>query len=273
MGKHENLIGQKFGRLLVIDEAGIEGRGKYRWLCWCECGKETVVRGDLLKSGRTKSCGCLSSDSAKYHLVGNRYGHLSVIREEGRNKHGEVMWLCKCDCGNEMLAKSCNLVHGFVKSCGCMSGQMISNANKKHGKINTRIYSSWHCMKNRCYNTNDEHYPDYGARGITVCEEWKDNFQVFYEWAISHGFREDLTIDRIDVNKGYSPNNCRWATAKEQQRNRRITVYLDYKGDKKPLAEWAEIKGIDRKNLEYRIRAKWPVEKALETPVKSKRKG
>lgn len=263
-----DLTGLRVGRLLVLYEGERTPNKNYKWICRCDCGKEVAVRSDTLIAGNTKSCGCLSSDVAKAHLEGQRFGNLTVIRETGRNEYGDVLWLCKCDCGNNHIVKSVNLVHGYVKSCGCMRNQMISDANKTHGKVGTRIYNSWHCMKSRCYNANNEHFKDYGARGITVCEEWKDNFQAFYDWAMSHGFREDLTIDRIDVNKGYTPENCRWATAKEQQRNRRITIFLDYNGERKPLAEWAEIKGINRKVLERRIRNHWSVKRALETPAR-----
>lgn len=270
MRKHESLIGLKFGRLTVIAESGVQGRSKYKWLCKCECGNETIVRGDVLKSGGTKSCGCLSSDVAKAHLEGKRFGNLTVIKETGRNEYGDVLWLCKCDCGNNHIVKSVNLIHGYVKSCGCMRNQMISDANKTHGKTDTRVYNSWHCMKNRCYNANDEHFKDYGARGITVCEEWINDFQAFYNWAMSHGYKEGLTIDRIDVNKGYSPENCRWATAKEQQHNRRNTIYLTYNGETKSTPEWAEIVGIDPHVLRYRINAKWSTKRALEEPVHHK---
>lgn len=272
MGRKRNLIGQRFERLMVIEEGYKSKNGSLMWLCRCDCGTEKYVRSDSLLSGRIKSCGCYNKDVAKAHLEGQRFGFLTVVKENGRNKDGDVLWLCKCDCGNEHTVKSVNLIHGYVKSCGCKRGEMISQKTTKHGLHKSKLYHIWRGMKNRCYNPKHEHYYLYGERGITICEEWDKDFMQFYEWATTHGFREDLTIDRIDNNKGYSPENCRWATPKEQQRNRRVTVFLNYKGERKPLAEWAEIKGINRKALEHRIRVGWPTEKALETPVNHRNK-
>lgn len=270
MRKHESLIGQKFGRLTVIAESGVQGKGKYKWLCKCECGNETIVRGDLLKSGRTKSCGCLSSDVAKAHLEGQRFGNLTVIRETERNKYGDVLWLCKCDCGKNHIVKSVNLIHGYVKSCGCKRGEFISQKNSKHGLCDSKLYHIWHGIKNRCINTKHDNYVRYGARNISMCEEWLNDFKAFYDWAITHGFKEGLTIDRIDNFKGYSPDNCRWITAKEQQHNRRDTIYLTYNGETKSTPEWAEIVGIDPHVLRHRINAKWSTKRALEEPVHHK---
>lgn len=268
MGRKRNLIGQRFERLTVIEEGYSSKSGSLMWLCRCDCGTEKYVRSDSLLSGRIKSCGCYNKDVAKAHLEGQRFGFLTVIKENGRNKDGDVMWLCRCDCGNEHTVKSVNLIHGYVKSCGCKTGEMISQGNSKHGLCNSKLYHIWSGIKKRCLNPKHDNYKRYGARNISMCDEWLNNFQVFYDWAISHGFQDGLTIDRIDNYKGYSPDNCRWITPKEQQHNRRDTIFLTYKGETKSTPEWAEIVKIDRHIIRQRIKAGWSVERTLETPVR-----
>ena len=253
----QDLTGQKFGRLTVISFS--EKRGAhYFWECECECRKMKIVRSDCLTSGSTKSCGCLTRFKAK-DLKGQRFGYLVVLQDAGRNKYGDVLWKCRCDCGEEYLVKSVNLTHGFVKSCGCMTSKMIRDKNKGHGLCDTKLYSVWGGMKSRCYNPRNREYDNYGGRGIKVCDEWKNNFVKFYEWSMNNGFSEDLTIDRIDVDKDYSPDNCRWITNKEQQRNKRNTRYLTYRGAKKSLMEWSEITGINHSTILDRLQRNWSV--------------
>lgn len=117
----------------------------------------------------------------------------------------------------------------------------------KHGKTNTRLYNTWQRMKQRCYNPNKQHYEDYGGRGIEVCKEWLHDFQAFYDWSMTHGYDDTLTIDRIDVDGNYEPSNCRWVDMKTQCRNRRNTKYIKYKGETKPLVEWCELFNINYK--------------------------
>lgn len=272
MGTLKDLTGQRFGKLTVVGIGSRASNGSIKWLCQCDCDENSkvCVRGDALKSGRTVSCGCFNREKAKCNLEGQRFGHLTVIKEEGRSKDGDVLWLCKCDCTNDHIVKTTDLTHGHVKSCGCLKSKMISDANKIHGMYKTKLYSIWGSMKTRCYNPHNREYNNYGERGIEVCEEWKNDFTNFYNWAISHGFKDDLTIDRIDNNKGYSPDNCRWITNLEQQRNKRRTRYVTYKGETKPLTEWSEILGINYNTLVGRIYTRnWSIEKAFNTPVKS----
>lgn len=141
--------------------------------------------------------------------------------------------------------------------------------NYKHGLRNTRLYGIWAGMKNRCYNQNDFHYSRWGAKGITVCDEWKNSFQAFYDWAISNGYKNDLTIDRIDNNGNYEPSNCRWTTVKEQNRNKKNVKFIEFNGESKLLDEWAEILNIKPKTLWMRLYFyNWPVEKAFTTKVR-----
>lgn len=154
-------------------------------------------------------------------LTGQKFGRLTVLERSESNKDGRAQWLCLCECGEIKVKLGKLLLNGHCKSCGCGEYENRVNNITSHKLSNTRLYNIWCAMKQRCYYSKHKDYHNYGGRGITVCEEWKNDFKSFYDWSITHGYADNLTIDRMDVNGNYEPNNCRWATAKEQRLNQR----------------------------------------------------
>ena len=215
--------------------------------------------------------------SKRTDLTGQRFGRLVVESFAGTNKSRESLWLCNCDCGKQITTRGSSLKNGETKSCGCFQRELSKRIAKEkfttHGKNETRLYGIWQKMINRTENPDQHHFEYYKGRGIKVCEEWRNSFQAFYDWAVSNGYRDNLTIDRIDVNGDYCPENCKWSTAKEQARNKRSNVKLTYHGETRILVEWAERTGIKFSTLWARIFVYgWSVEEAFETPVGERRK-
>ena len=202
-------------------------------------------------------------------LTGKRFNKLVVLYRD-ENGHGDKSrWKCICDCGAETTVSGTNLKTGAVKSCGCLRHMK----HDTHHLSNTRLYRIWNAMKNRCYLKSHHAYSYYGARGITVYAEWKDNFETFYDWAINNGYSEGLTIDRIDNNGSYSPENCKWSTREEQVNNRRSCVLITYNGETKNLMQWCELLNLSYKLIHQRMRLKnISFEEAISIPIKSKKK-
>lgn len=195
----------------------------------------------------------------KEDLSGKKFGKLLVLIESGKNKSGNYMWLCLCDCGKKCVVSSGNLRKGHTKSCGCArkeaarkTGLKASHKCSQNGDKYFRLYEVWQHMKERCENKNAQNYKYYGGRGICVCDEWKESFEAFYSWALSSGYNDDLTIDRIDNDGDYTPENCRWATQKEQSRNRSTNINITIGNSTRTLTEWCEIFNLDFKTVNAR---------------------
>lgn len=192
-------------------------------------------------------------------LTGERYGNLTVIKRVANSTNGHSNWLCRCDCGNYTVVHSGHLREkNGTKTCGCLL-KKAGERTYKHGKRNTRLYCIWAGIKERVLNTQNENYPLYGGRGITICQEWLGDFQAFYDWSMANGYDEnakrvECTLDRIDVNGNYEPSNCRWVDMKKQSRNRRNTIYVDCFGKKIPLSEACENHGLNYSKMKARIR-------------------
>lgn len=184
------------------------------------------------------------------NLIGRKFNHLLVTERVENSKTGQSRWRCLCDCGKMTIVSGGNLKFGGVKSCGCI--KHIPH-NKTHSMSKSRIYSIWSAMKDRCYYQHAKSYNDYGKRGIKVCEEWKKSFETFYAWAKENGYEETLTIDRIDVNGDYCPENCRWVTKSEQSNNRRSCIVIEYNGKSQNLMQWCKELGLNYKRTNYRI--------------------
>lgn len=202
-------------------------------------------------------------------LTGQIFGNLTVIKQAESDKAGNSQWLCKCVCGNTKTIRGDHLKTGTSKSCGC-----LCCVNKKHGEAKTRLYGIYHSMRARCNNVKHKSYKDYGGRSISIYPEWEKDFLAFKEWAYNNGYKDTLSIDRIDVNGNYEPSNCRWITNKEQQRNRTDNRLLTYNNETRCAVEWAELLGIPKNIIYDRLRKGWTVERTLSVSVNNcKEKG
>lgn len=189
-------------------------------------------------------------------LTGQQFGRLTAIKRVGNGKHGESRWLFKCSCGNMHIAYGRSVRSGNTQSCGCLNRERLLKRLTKHGLSKTRIYSIFQGMYQRCYDKNNKHFKDYGARGINICDEWLSGFKNFYDWAMNNGYTDQLSIDRIDNNKGYSPNNCRWVTSATQVRNTRRNIIVNIDGERKTVAEWAAKLGVSPYTIYSKIKRK-----------------
>jgi len=313
MSRVLDLSGQKYGRLTVVEYVGKDKHNTAMWRCKCDCGNDIIVTSHRLRSGNTKSCGCLLKEIQD--LRGKKFGKLTAIEPVGKRwahtlwrcqcecgkviettigelkrgksscgcanrTHAEAMkekridisgmkfsrltaieyieygphrykWECRCECGKTTYANSCDLLSGNKKSCGCLK----ADKNKARGHhCDKRLVSIYHGMKRRCYNRNDLDYADYGGRGIKICEDWLDRENGkfrFIQWAMENGYSSNLSIDRIDVNGDYSPDNCRWADAKLQARNRRARNDIGVPGIRKTKdGQKYEVRiGVDYKRI------------------------
>ena len=238
--------GEKFGHWTLIERTDVD-----HWLCQCDCGTRKVVRTDTLTRGISESCGCARkekiTEKPRVDYTGKRFNSWVVIGYVGRGK-----WRFVCDCGTEAIRELHPIKNGISHSCGCQKSARCSKTNYRHGHYGTRLYNVWHGMKYRCNNEKCGAYKYYGGRGIKVCDEWKD-FPSFYDWAMGNGYKEGLSIDRIDVNGDYCPDNCRWATPKEQANNKQDTIRYEYGGEMLTVAQIAKKYDIPDASIRYRL--------------------
>lgn len=246
MGKFIDLTGKRFGKWTVIKRVENDKNKNTKFLCKCDCGTIKEVLSDTLRYERSKSCGC-SIEENSIKIEGQRFGRLIVIKRIKNNK-----FLCKCDCGNFKTIEKSSLLSKNTKSCGCLARETSKKTLYKHGFYGTKIYKIYYSMKNRCYYHKNISFSNYGARGIKICKEWlnKENgFLNFYNWAIENGYKEGLSIDRIDVNGNYEPNNCRWVTRAFQNNNKRNNIIIKYNNEEHNLKEWSKILNLDYKRI------------------------
>lgn len=209
-------------------------------------------------------------------LEGRKVNRLTVVSKAYQDKYKHWYWNCKCECGNDTIVAGCDLRSGKAISCGCYKRGRASELNKTHGMKKTRLYNVWARMKQRCINPKAPEYDNYGGRGIRVCCEWLDAPESFFDWAERTGYnsmakRGECTLERLDVDGDYEPSNCKWATAVEQNNNRRNNRKLEYNGETHTIAQWSRKLGIKKETLCARLRYGWSVEKALTTKVRNKK--
>lgn len=254
MAKLKDITGQRFGRLVAV-KPHRDSNGNWKWECKCDCGNTTYVSSGLLKSGNTKSCGCLHREMLLERrmedLTGQRFGKLQVIRYVKRE--GENVWECKCDCGNTTFVNGYKLKTGHTSSCGCKN-------RKYNGESKTDLYMHYKLMKSRCHPRCHNH-KIYYDKGVTVCDEWdcKDGYLNFREWSLQNGYKEGLSLDRIDNDGIYEPSNCRWVTMKDQGNNRSTNVFIEYNGEVKTLKQWSEYFGLNYSTVKSRRSMGWDV--------------
>ena len=206
-------------------------------------------------------------------LTGQRFGMLTVVGKDvpHRTKSGQsiVKWICKCDCGNTTVVDTSSLRANRVVSCGCYRLKRAKEANTKHGGYKDRLYSIYYKMLGRCNDPRNPSYKNYGQRGIKICKEWQEDYSTFRQWALANGYADNLSIDRIDVNGNYEPDNCRWADAYMQANNTRKNIRITYNGETHSLSEWGRIKpnGLEYETLRSRIRDGWTIDDAFSLPL------
>ena len=184
-------------------------------------------------------------------ITGQRFGRLTAVRYYDYTNNNGSRWLFRCDCGRDVVAYSSLVRQGRTKSCGCLN-QELRKGRARHGMVGTPVYNAWLHMRQRCNNQACPEYRNYGARGISVCPEW-DDFSAFYDWSMQNGYRKGLTIDRIDNDGNYSPDNCRWATMLTQENNKRNNHFVTYRGQRMTVSQCARAAGVSRNSLNYRL--------------------
>lgn len=204
--------------------------------------------------------------SRRLELTGQKFNRLTVIEYVGQNDRNLSLWRCRCDCGNEIVRTGNAILQGHTKSCGCAKKCRHDVKKKKHGGSYDALYDVWVQMRRRCHNPKSSAYSYYGGRGISVCEEWRDEgtgYISFRAWALQNGYTKGLTIERVDVNGNYCPENCKWIPKARQSDNTRRTIWIEYNGEKHNLKQWSRILGMSDETIRYRYHRGLPVEEVL----------
>lgn len=248
-----DIVGKRFGKLVVVRRVENKSYGTPMWECRCDCGNTSQCQAVALKTGGIKSCGC--GRIVAEDLTGRRFNMLVVLYRGPQSSDGNIRWVCKCDCGKECLVQRSGLVSGNYKSCGCF--RLSQNGNTKNPLWSTRTK-----MIARCHNPECSDYKYYGARGISVCQDWLDSFEKFFE-DMGQKPSKKHSLERLDVNGNYEKSNCVWATMKQQCRN----VNLTYNGQTKCAADWAIEWGLLASIVYKRIRLGWGTERIATTPT------
>jgi hypothetical protein len=249
-----DLTGQRYGKWTVVSLW--PERAKHRqiqWLCHCDCGNDRIVRTNSLRNGTSTSCGCAKADALAARILRKTFGRLTVLSRHRVDKRGQHWWNCQCDCGSSCVARTDHLTGGRVVSCGCHASERTSARNFRHGLKWTPEYKIWDGIIERCCNPNSHSYARYGGRGIQICDEWRGDFTKFLA---DMGERPSPkhSIDRIDNDGNYEPDNCRWATTTEQARNKRNTLRIEFEGEFLTVAEWCAKLGVTEATVRLRVR-------------------
>ncbi len=268
--RKNDLVGTKIGKLTVMKRLPMT-KSYVEYECLCECGNSVVKAYSNLVSVIGEKC-CSDCRTPKVKdISGQRFGRLTAIKYAGKSKGKQTLWECKCDCGKTVIVHQQNLNNGHTTSCGCYNIDCIIEREQTHGETKTRLYNIWHDMIYRCYGQKHDSYKDYGAKGVTVCDEWKNSFETFRDWAYQNGYSENLTIDRIDNTGNYCPENCRWATDIQQANNTSRNLVFTVDGYTDTLANLCRKYDIPYSLAHSRVYRKWDIKKALTTPSQCKR--
>ena len=284
MSKPNDLTGMKFGRWTAIELAP-SNDGRVKWVCECECHTRREVFAANLTRGMSVSCGCYGQDSRSekrmreaHKLIGNTYGRLTVvdILPPMPKKPMQAKCICRCNLNEikECIVSIPSMINGHSTSCGCVAldlGKTKSGQFKtKHGGGGTHLYGVWRNMIARCHKEGARGYNRYGGKGIKVCDEWLYSFETFREWALAHGYREGLSIERKINTLGYCPENCTWIEFKNQNKNKSNVIYIEIDGKIKHMSDWCKITGVKVATASFRIKAGWDHAEAVTIPANAK---
>lgn len=268
----EDFKEKRYGKLTVIDKFGRDFYPSSQVICLCDCGETFTCKITDILNGTYRSCGCdvaFPGFQRSDDISGTKFWHLTPIKPLYRNRDRRIVWQCRCDCGTLCGISGKQLRNNRATSCGCEQRKSCVSRNLVHGLHDTRLHAIWHGIKRRCYEKTHHAYPMYGGRGILMCDDWKNDFMSFYNWALEQGYNDNLSIDRIDNSLGYCPENCRWATRKEQANNRECVSKFTYNGNTHSLSEWCDMFGVRYTGyIKARLQSHpdWSIEKLLDLP-------